>query len=218
MVIVLLQNILRKMNKFIVFFIGIFFSLGVFADDCVVYKLKPKISVTEPIWQKSVVQPLEQMDLYHGNVIATLVDSYDITADITPIEDGFCVGLKNVDAIIGYSDFLVKVDIRHKPDSCTYNAVLTHEDQHIQAYLSVIEDFKSELEENVFSAANSIMPIFVSSYDEVENAINILNDKLQNHPDMVLIKQKILAAEEIRNRRVDESSTSETLKKCFDLE
>ncbi len=186
------------------------------ADDCIDYKLTPKIVIDSPDWTKEVVQPLSPMDLLHGNVIATMVDNYDIIADITPIEDGFCVGLKSVNATIGYSDFLVQIDIRHVPDSCSYNAILSHEDQHIRAYLSVIDDFKADLNQSVYSAADAVMPIFVPLQSDIPAAVDKLNEKLQQHPDVVLIKQKIKAAEEIRNKRVDEYNNSDMLKKCFE--
>ena len=64
-----------------------------YANECVSYKITPKITISNPSWTKEVVQPLEPMDLWHGNVIATMVDNYDIVADITSIEDGFCVGI-----------------------------------------------------------------------------------------------------------------------------
>lgn len=185
------------------------------ANECLSYKTSPRITIETPDWTKSVVQPLEAMNLLHGNVVATLVDNYDIVADITSIEDGFCVGLKSVNATIGYSDFLVKIDIRHSPDTCSYNAILTHEDEHIRVYLSVIEDYKSELYKSVFSAADSIMPIFVQSADEIDGAVDILNEALQSHPDVVLVKQKIKAAEEIRNKRVDQLDDGSGLRKCF---
>ena len=185
------------------------------ADDCVSYKLKPNITVSQPDWEKDVVQPLKPMDLLHGDVIATMVDNYDITADITSIEDGFCVGIKNVDAVIGYSNFLVQIDIRHVPNTCSYNVILNHEDQHIRSYLSVIDDLNNEINLDIFSAANSVMPIFVEKESDIESAINQLNEQLQNHPDMILMKQKIKAAEEIKNKSVDQNDTGEELKRCF---
>lgn len=112
------------------------------ANDCLPYKITPRVDLQTPTWTKQVVQPLQEMDFLHGNVIATMVDNYDIVADITNIEDGYCVALKSVSALIGYSDFLVQIDIRHKPNSCSYNAILSHEDEHIRAYLSVIDDNK----------------------------------------------------------------------------
>lgn len=192
-----------------------FFSSVAIANDCVSYKMTPKITILTPSWTKEVVQPLEPMDLWHGNVIATMVDNYDIVADITSIEDGFCVGVKQVDAEIGYSNFLVQVDIRHIPNTCSYDAVLLHEDQHIREYLSVIDDFKVGLHNALYSAADSVMPIFVSNTDEIDDAIEQLNNKIQTHPEMVIIKQKIKAEEEIRNKRIDKNDSGAALKKCI---
>ena len=199
--------------------ISIFLSLLIFpafsVDDCLSYKLTPKITIKSPEWSKSVVQPLQKMDVLHGKVIATLTDEFDITSDITSIEDGFCVALKNIDVTIGYSDFLVQVDISHKPDTCSYNAIVQHEDEHIRAYLSVIEDNKDLLNKSIQSAADSILPIYVKNEKDIESAIDKLNNELQNHPDIVLLKQQIKADEEIRNKHVDINDTGETLKKCF---
>lgn len=192
-----------------------FFSSVAIANDCVSYKMTPKITILTPSWTKEVVQPLEPMDLWHGNVIATMVDNYDIVADITSIEDGFCVGVKQVDAEIGYSNFLVQVDIRHIPNTCSYDAVLLHEDQHIREYLSVIDDFKVGLHNALYSAADSVMPIFVSNTDEIDDAIEQLNNKIQTHPEMVIIKQKIKAEEEIRNKHIDKNDSGAALKKCI---
>ena len=185
-------------------------------DDCLGYKLTPKITIKTPSWNKQVVQPLQHIDILHGDVIATLVDNYEITSDITSIEDGFCVGLKNIDALIGYSDFLVKIDISHKPDTCSYNAVLLHEDEHIRAYLSVIDDNQDLMKQSIISAADSITPIFVKEQKDIESAIDKLNEQLQNHPDIILLKQKIKAEEEIRNKHIDQNETGEILKKCFE--
>ena len=185
------------------------------ANECLSYKLTPAITVSAPDWSKEVVQPLHPMDLLHGNVVATLVDNYDITADITSIEDGFCVALKTVDATIGYSDFTVQIDVRHAPQSCAYNAILSHEDEHIRAYMSIIDDFNPEIYKSLYSAANSVMPVFVKNSDEMDNAVDVLNNALQSHPDMVLIKQRISAAEEIRNKAIDQRERGENLRQCL---
>lgn len=184
-------------------------------DDCLNYKLTPTINIKSPIWEKDVVQPLKDMDVLHGNVIATLVDDIEITGDITSIEDGFCVALKNVDVLIGYSNFLVQIDISHKPNSCSYNAILQHEDEHIRAYLSVIEDNQDLLKKSIKSAADSIIPIFVNDSKDIESAIDKLNYELQNHPDIILLKQRIKSDQEIRNKYVDINNTGEMLRKCF---
>ncbi len=201
--------------RYIISLFYTFFIMPVLADDCLPYKFIPRVVLSTPVWTKEVVQPLKEMDLFHGNVIATMTDNYEIVADITNIEDGFCVSLKAVYADVGYSNFLVQIDIRHVPDTCSYNAVLLHEDEHIRTYLSVIDDYKKELQNSIFSAADSIMPIFVRSSDDIDAAINELNAELQAHPDLILVKQKIKAAEEIRNKKIDQMDTGESLKKCF---
>ena len=199
-----------------------FLSLFVFIpcsfamNDCLNYKLTPTINIKSPIWEKYVVQPLKDMDIFHGNVIATLVDDIEITGDITSIEDGYCVALKNVDVLIGYSNFLVQIDISHKPNSCSYNAILQHEDEHIRAYLSVIEDNQDLLKKSIKSAADSIIPIFVNDSKDIESAIDKLNYELQNHPDIILLKQRIKSDQEIRNKYVDVHNTGEMLRKCFE--
>ena len=195
----------------------IFISGSAFADDdCLPYKLTPRVDLEFPTWSKEVVQPLRHMDLLHGNVVATMVDNYDIVADITNIEDGYCVALKSVYATVGYSDFLVQIDIRHQPNTCSYNAILSHEDEHIRAYLSVMDDNRKDLQDSIYRAANSIIPIFVRNASDIDAAINELNAELQAHPDLILAKQKIKAAEEIRNKRVDQHDTGQTLRKCFE--
>lgn len=205
------------MKHIISFFIVFLCFFPAFADDdCIAYKITPRITVASPDWSKSVVQPLAHMDLMHGHVAATLVNNYDLTTDITPIEDGYCVALKNVDAVIGYSDFIVSIDISHIPGTCAYDAVLSHEDEHIRAYLSVIDDNRKNLHDAVAAAAASIMPIFVKNESDMELAISKMNMELSNHPDLILIHQRINAAQEIRNRRIDQNNTGARLKHCFE--
>jgi len=204
------------MKKIIFLFSLFFISVAMAGDDCLDYKLNPDVTINAPVWTKSVVQPLQKMDVLHGNVVATLVDEFEITADITSIEDGFCVALKNIDTTIGYSDFLVQIDISHRKNTCSYNAILQHEDEHIRAYLSLIEDNKDLFKKSIKNAADSIRPIFVKNEQDIEFAIDKLNVELQNHPDIILLKQQIRADEEIRNKHVDLNDTGETLKKCFD--
>jgi len=204
------------MLKRFIFLLYLFIPCDLFAvDDCLGYKLTPKITVKSPSWEKSVVQPLKKMDVLHGNVIATLVNEFEITTDLTSIEDGFCVSLKNIDVTIGYSDFLVQIDISNKPNTCSYNAILQHEDEHIRAYLSVIDDNQDLIKKSIQSASDSIMPVFIKKESDIESAIDKLNNMLQDHPDIVLLKQHIKAEEEIRNKHVDLNDNSNTLKKCL---
>ena len=199
---------------FVAIFVGLWCA-GAGANDCMQYKKNPGVFINTPDWKKIVVQPKEPMNFWHGNVVATFVDNYDLVTDVNPVDGGFCVGLKSVDSVVGYNNFDVHIDIRHIPNSCEYNAVLKHEDKHIKAYLSVVDDFKADLQRAMFVAADSIMPVFVKSKSDVDAAINIFYQEFQNHPDMIVVKQKIKAAEEIRNKQVDQMESGADLDKCF---
>lgn len=207
------------MYKLVAFLISWFIICGNAdaRDKCISFKTKPRVQINKPDWVKKVGQPLKMMDFYHGNVTATLVDEYDIIVNIDelPNNGGYCVGVKDINAIIGYSDFLIKVDMRHKQNSCGYKTVLEHESEHITAYLSVIDDFQDNLKKSVYSAANSIMPIHVKTESDIGSAIDEINYKLQNHPDVILVKQQISAAEELRNAKVDEENKQyEKMQNC----
>lgn len=194
-----------------------FFVFPAFAgDDCLPYKLKPSVFLNTPVWTKEVVQPLQEMNFLHGNVVATMLDNYDLLADVTNIEDGFCIALKSVEATVGYENFLVQIDIRHQPNTCSYDVILSHEDQHIRAYLSIMDDYKKDIQNAIYNAANSITPIFVRNQEDIDAAVNELNLELQAHPDLILIKQKIKAEEEIRNKKIDETTNYSDLMNCFE--
>lgn len=202
------------LRLFVAIFVGLWCA-GAGANDCMQYKKNPGVFINTPDWKKIVVQPKEPMNFWHGNVVATFVDNYDLVTDVNLVDGGFCVGLKSVDSVVGYNNFDVQIDIRHIPNSCEYNAVLRHEDKHIKAYLSVVDDFKADLQRAMFVAADSIMPVFVKSKSDVDGAINMFNQEFQNHPDMIVVKQKIKAAEEIRNKQVDQMESGADLDKCF---
>lgn len=186
------------------------------ADDCISYKITPKIVVNTPNWTKKIVSSTEPMDLLHGNVVATLINDYDIISDVISVPGGYCVGLKSVEAMVGYSDFLVKIDNRHTPKSCSYDAIVNHENKHIDAYLLVIKNYKKDIYDSLYSAADTIIPIFVKNPDEINDAISKINNELQSHPNIVLTIQKIHAAEEIENKLIDQQENYYELKKCLE--
>jgi len=208
-----MKKLYTFLNGFLLF---AFLSYPIYANDCLQYKLSPSVSVVAPEWTREIVQPYTEMSLLHGTVVATLNENYEIFADAQNVKDGFCVYLKSVNATVGYSDFLVKIDKRHTAGSCPYNATLEHETEHINTYLSVIDNYNDYIKESVKSAADSIMPIFVQGADNMDAAINKLNDELQSHPDLILMKQKIKAEEEIRNKGVDDRDPGTRIKKCMD--
>ena len=201
--------------QFLLFLPFCCFVISANANQCISYKIRPKIVIDIPNYTKNIKSNEKSKDLLHGNVVATLINNYDIVADITPVKDGYCVGLKEIDVLFGYSDFLIKIDDRHKPNTCSYNAILSHEYKHINEYLSVIDDYKPELYKSIYYAADSIIPIFIKDSSDINTTIDKLNNQLQSHPDIILTIQKIHADEEIRNKYIDNDEDYSELKKCL---
>lgn len=197
-------------------FLLLFLPVSVFAaDECITYKQMPDIQIKNIRYEKSVIQPNESMNKFHGTVLATLIEDYEIIVDIIATDGGYCVVLKRIDASIGYSDFLIKIDKSHKYDSCSYDAILNHEKKHIDAYLSVTDDLNSDIKNSVFNAADSIMPVFTQNRDDIDLIIEDMNYEIRNHPEIILIKQKINAAQEIRNKYIDLDEDNHELKECY---
>jgi hypothetical protein len=188
---------------------------GIAADNCITFKQMPDVQIKNPRYKQEVVQPDEPMNVFHGNVLATLVEDYDIIVDIVATHGGYCVTLKKIDASIGYSDFFVKIDKSHRYGSCSYNAILNHEKKHVNAYMSVTDDLNSDIKNSVFNAADSIMPVFVENRKDIDLVMEDMNYEIRNHPEIVLIKQKINAAQEIRNKRIDLDEDNYELKSCL---
>ena len=186
------------------------------ASDCIQFKKTPTVNISAPIWNKSVVQPLAPMDLLHGVVIATFSEEYSLTIEANPVSGGYCVVLSAVDANVGYTEFLVKIDSRNRPGSCAYDAILAHEQMHISAHLSVLDDSGQDIMRSVAAAANSIMPIFVPAGDGFDRALDLMQRGMQAHPDIVLMKRKINAENEIRNRRIDMQDDGRAVRACLE--
>ena len=200
-----------------------FITTSSFGVDCVKYKKTPKITVENPVWTKTVMLSDEPMDEYHGKVVsfklhgttqANWIEAYQMYFEPIPESGGYCVRIKSVYANIGYDNFDIKIDKSHKKDSCAYNAVLAHEQKHVDAYLSVIHDLAPDIENSVYNAVNSAMPIYVDDISNVDSITELFNKNIQNHPEMVLLRQKAEAAQEIRNKRVDQEEDHTDLKKC----
>ena len=156
------------------------------------------------------------MDLLHGNVVATLTEEYEIEygAALSPKGEGWCVFIENIAVDFGFTDFIVQVDKRHHPESCEFNSILEHEDEHIAAHLSVIKDGQRNIKNAIAAAANNVLPMFVQSDDEIDNAMNELETELQNRPEIRLLRQKLTAEQEIRNKRIDMNDKGERFRAC----
>jgi len=191
------------------------FAANAQANTCVQHKRVPNVNLALPNWDKSIAQPPAPMDLFHGKVIATFSEEYSLLIEADPTDGGYCVVLTGVDASVGYTEFQVQIDSRHRPESCAFNVILEHEELHIAAHLSVIDDFAGDMKQSIAAAANSIMPIFVARGDGFDSALDTMQQRLHSHPEIVLMKQKIDAENTIRNKRIDMENDDRRVRECL---
>ncbi len=203
------------MKKFLITFsVFNFFTIPLIASDCMQYKVSPSVRITTPEWNKKVAQPDAPMDSLHGVVVASFDEEYDLQVAAQPVSDGYCVALNELNATLGYTDFLVNIDRSHVPGSCGYKMTMEHEDEHIVAHLAAFKSESDNMKKSTQIAADSIMPIFVASLDGVNDALDKMQQELQSHPDIILMKQKLSASQEILNKKVDERDDGIRINLC----
>ena len=185
------------------------------AHDCLSYKMTPSIDMTEPDYQTNIVVSNRSLENLHGHVEANLINNYDIVLGMYPTDNGFCVVLTKIDAVFGFDKFDIEIDQAHQQNTCTYNAVLNHEKKHIDIYLGIMTEFKSEIKQSLFSAADSVMPIFIKSESDIDMAFEELNQEFRAHPDLLIVAQKVNAAQEIRNKQFDHNENNSELYSCY---
>ena len=197
------------LKKFLFLIFIPFCALG---DECVKYKKTPFINIKNPEWTKTVVLSDEPMDEYqgkhfsfklHGITETSFIEKYEIDFNIIPESDGYCVVINGVDVVVGYENFLIKIDKSHK-----------HEEKHIDAYLSILKDMEPDIKNSVFNAINSVMPMFAPNIPAIDDLLDEFYKKMENHPELVLLNQKISAAQDIRNKRIDQDEDNYELKRC----
>jgi ATP-dependent protease HslVU (ClpYQ) peptidase subunit len=63
-------------------------------------------------------------------------------------------------------------------------------------------------------AANSVMPAFARTQADADSALDKFNAEMQTNPAVVLIKQKIAAEQEMRNKKIDQMDDGRRAVSC----
>lgn len=183
---------------------------------CLNYKTVPSLKIKVPSHSVAVVQPEKNLNLLHGNVVATFSEEYEIEYGADKAGGGYCVFIEGITATIGYTDFVIQIDRRHPKGSCEFNATKEHENEHIDAHLSVINDGKKSINRALYGAANNVLPIFAASESDIERAMDDMERRLQDQPQLKLLRQKLNAEQEIKNKKIDLNDKGERIRQCME--
>jgi len=192
---------------------------GVSAGECMGRKKLPSLEIKDRKFSVSVVQPDEMVvpegvGMLHGNVVATFSEGYEIEYGAERAGRGWCIFIEHIAAVIGYTDFVIQIDKRHRFDSCEWAAIKDHEDEHIRAHLSVISDNRGEIKRAITDASAAMAPVFAADESGIDAAMDKLEKELASRPEIRLMRQKIAAEQEIKNKRVDQNDKGERIRRC----
>lgn len=185
-----------------------------FAEDCISHKVIPRVNVVKPEYSISVAQPDGFMDLMHGSVVATMIEEFEIGFGVAAVTGGWCIFINQINATIGYTDFVIEIDKRHKEGTCEFDAILEHEFEHVAAHLSVITDELAGIKAAVKNSGASVLPVFIEAETDIEDAIERLESRLQARPEIRLLRQKLAAEREIRNKKIDLADRGWRIERC----
>jgi translation elongation factor EF-G len=207
------------MKKLIIAFsLFSFFNSPLLAENCLQYKISPNVKVIKTKWVQKVVQPDQPMDSLgfarHGTVETGSEEKYDLQVYTIASENGYCVQLNSLSATLGYTGFQINIRKSYTPDSCEYKVILDHENEHVSAYIKALDNESENIKKAIHLAADSIIPVFVPSLDGVSAALDKIKQEFQSHPEIILMKQKLDAQQEILNKKVDEHDDGRRIYLC----
>ncbi|MDR1697276.1 MAG: hypothetical protein LBR41_03620 [Rickettsiales bacterium] len=195
--------------------IACFLAIDGFA--CSEFKVRPDVEITQigaETKRVFVELPRGENGMIHGTTRATVSQKFGIEISYAPVADRFCVVLTDVDAEIGYSEFLIELDQDLESGTCEYDIVAAHEDEHMSAYAKVLRNNWAALTDAIRAAADAVAPISVASDTDIESAADEMQKQIANDTEFQLVMQKIAAEQEIENRRIDTRGDALKINKC----
>ena len=200
------------MFKNIIFLSVLFLPNVLFAYDCSRYQYDVdtdiKFNINEVETKKSNEELVGKLGYTEPIISYTAMAS----TVIIPVHGGFCVSLRGIDIEIS-EDFNVIIDKRLKENSCAYDIVFKHEQDHVNVYKTVIKDSLDEIQKSIKKGAKSLKPVFVKNEKEIPD----FSEKINNSDFVSKIKEEIKEKLKTENEKIDERGDSFYIWKCDDF-
>jgi hypothetical protein len=127
--------------------------------------------------------------------------TYQVSPSVVayPMTNGrHCVVPTKIDVEMGYPLFEILIDNRYRRGTCQYNAILDHENEHVDLFLDVLKRFTPWLESRILTEAGRIKPIIVTSPNRAaRHFTTILMSKIKS------AAKKLSTATARENARID---------------
>lgn len=210
------------MTKFLRFFLicsYVFIPFYTFADDvCSKYKFDVDVNVKNTTEYKAVIkQSSENMVGRMGETVYQTTYSSKLLLINIPVKNGFCASLRSVDIDINVPEFIININKRLKPNTCAYDIVLSHEQDHINVNKDIINNNLDNIKKSIISAVNTINPVFITDVKDAEKIQKEIQEKIESFNDVKNIQQKIKNEIYKNNEDIDTRGDSFKVWKCEDF-
>ena len=124
----------------------------------------------------------------NGLTVARNIYSLTLKVMAKPHDGGFCVYPTELTGRIGYEHLTIFIDKKYSPESCPYNVILEHENQHVKIYRQVLYKHMVPMINEAIRNVSRLRPVFIqaSSREElnrkVQQAASAMNERLINMP------------------------------------
>ncbi len=183
------------------------------AYNCDEYKKSPDINIEKSQWKININK--SQDDLWPKAGYVNVMPFHQIAPKIAYSFNGkyFCVFLDSVDVTVGFYDFDIYIDKKYKKDSCEYNAVLEHENHHINDAVKAFDKIFPEIEKDLYDVVKDIQPIYTENVDDVPVAVDKIRDEIIKSEKLHKLEQKFQEQQK-HDAEILDGTPDEMLKKC----
>ena len=165
-------------RNIVCFLLICFFVSPGFCGPCDEYKKDVNVNIKKSEYNITVTP--SDKDLFPVGGYVDVSPYNEVKPEVGYVFNGkyFCVFLKSVDIVVGFKSFPIVIDKAYKKDSCEYNAILKHENQHITDALYVFDTMYDRLKKNINDIVDSVEPLYVDNADSVPKAVDDITNRL----------------------------------------
>jgi len=185
-------------------------------DNCLRFKYDVDIDINNPT--KDIVNIAGSDEVLSGKLGYTISKiAYEYRLILVPVrvDNGYCVSLRGIDIDVFFPEFNIVIDKRLKPDTCSYNIVLNHEQDHVKVHKKVLNDNIDGIRRALIDAVkNSVKPVFVETLDNQEDIQQNMIKSIEKYKSVVQVQDKISKLLEEENKKIDTRGDDYQVWKC----
>ncbi|MBN2676338.1 MAG: hypothetical protein JXR30_03745 [Alphaproteobacteria bacterium] len=123
-----------------------------------------------------------------------------------------CVFPHTITVFYGYPKLDVFIDDKYAKDSCEYNEILAHENQHVFVHQDTLKQYSTRFGEVIKKIAQTLYPISFSHPDEFDAITKKMIQQIQSHPEVLSLQREFERAVQEGNNALDRTDNYQEIK------